>query len=73
MNFKQAFFRIYDRKIGSGEISFSETGIDKKDFTRLCTEEGFVFDEKTLEKLCQNMRLTPEEKELLYSTLEEKV
>lgn len=73
MNFKQAFFRIYDRKIGSGEISFSETGIDKKEFTRLCTEEDFVFDEKTLEKLCQNMKLSPEEKELLYGTLEEKV
>lgn len=42
MTFKQAFFKIYDRKINAGEITFSQTGIKKDDFTRLCTEEGFV-------------------------------
>ena len=66
MTFKQVFFRIYDRKIGSGEISFSQTGIKKDDFTRLCTEEGFVFDEETLEKISVTMKLSEEEKKALF-------
>lgn len=70
MTFKQAFFRIYDRKITSGEISFSRTGIKKDDFTRLCTEEGFVFDDETLEKISVTMKLSEEEKEMLYETIE---
>lgn len=70
MTFKQAFFRIYDRKIASGEISFSQTGIKKDDFTRLCTEEGFVFDDETLEKISVTMKLSEEEKEMLYETIE---
>ncbi len=70
MTFKQAFFRIYDRKIASGEISFSQTGIRKDDFTRLCTEEGFVFDDETLEKICRTMKLSEEEKAMLYETIE---
>ena len=48
MTFKQLFFRIYDRKIMSGEITFSQSGIRKDDFTRLCTEEDFVFSEENL-------------------------
>lgn len=70
MTFKQAFFRIYDRKITSGEISFSQIGIKKDDFTRLCTEEGFVFDDETLEKISVTMKLSEEEKEMLYETIE---
>ncbi len=70
MTFKQAFFRIYDRKIASGEISFSQIGIKKDDFTRLCTEEGFVFDDETLEKISVTMKLSEEEKEMLYETIE---
>lgn len=70
MTFKQVFFRIYDRKIGSGEISFSQTGIKKDDFTRLCTEEGFVFDEETLQKIPQTMKLSEEEKKALFEAAE---
>ncbi len=46
MTFKQLFFRHYDRKVSSGEMSFSQTGIGKTDFTRLCTEENFAFDKE---------------------------
>ena len=70
MTFKQVFFRIYDRKIGSGEISFSQTGIKKDDFTRLCTEEGFVFDEETLQKISLTMKLSEEEKKALLEAAE---
>lgn len=70
MTFKQAFFRIYDRKIASGEISFSQSGIEKNDFTRLCTEEGFVFDQETLERISVTMKLTEDEKAMLFGALE---
>ena len=61
MSFKQSFFKIYDRKIMSGEITFSQSGIKKDDFTRLCTEEDFVFDEESLDLICEKMKLSDEE------------
>ncbi len=71
MNFKQIFFRIYDRKIASGEITFSKTGINKNDFTRLCTEEDYTFDDETIQKLSVTMRLTEEEKTALLEAIKE--
>lgn len=70
MNFKQLFFRIYDRKIASGEITFSRSGIKKDDFTRLCTEEGFAFDRETIERLAVTMKLTEDEKTQLLELSE---
>ncbi|MGC2872440.1 hypothetical protein ACPW7J_10470 [Ihubacter sp. rT4E-8] len=68
MNFKQAFFKIYDEKIASGQITFSQSGIGKEDFTRLCTEPDFVLDTETLERLMVTMKLTEEERLLLKQT-----
>ena len=65
MNFKQCFFRIYDKKIASGEITFSRTGISKDQFTALCTEPDFVFDKETLDKLKETMRLSEEQHDAL--------
>ena len=65
MSFAQEFFKIYDRKIGSGEITFSQTGINKSDFTRLCTDSTFVFDRETLNRIAVTMKLTDDEKEKL--------
>lgn len=65
--FAVEFFRIYDRKIMSGEISFSQTGISKEDFSRLCTEEDFVISSEKLETICDRMKLTDTESELLMS------
>lgn len=65
MNFKQCFFRIYDKKIASGEITFSKTGISKAAFTALCTEPDFVFDEALLTKLKETMKLTDEQHDAL--------
>ena len=31
------------------------------DFTRICTEDNFVFDQETLERVCTVMKLTEEE------------
>ena len=70
MRFKQIFFRLYDSKIASGEITFSRTGIKKDDFTKLCTEDGFVFDRETLDKISVTMHLTEEEQKELYEAAE---
>lgn len=59
--FAMAFFRIYDRKIASGEITFSQTGMKKEDFTRICTDKTFVPPRSELERLCDAMKLTDEE------------
>ena len=48
MTFKNIFFRLYDRKISDGTITFSQLGISKMDFTRLCMEENFVLDKETI-------------------------
>lgn len=66
MGFKQEFFKIYDRKIASGEITFSKSGISKTDFTRLCMEPDYVFEEDALSGICERMLLNDAEIELLY-------
>ena len=65
MNFKQCFFRIYDKKIASGEITFSRTGISKDQFTALCTEPDFTFDDGMLDKLKETMNLSDEQFDML--------
>ena len=66
MTFNQVFLRIYDRKISSGEITFSQSGISKNDFTQLCTDPEFVFIEEALALICERMAVDREERELLY-------
>ena len=66
ISFKNLFFRYYDRKICDGSITFSQLGISKMDFTRLCTEDDFVLDKETLERVCTVMKLTEEEKVALF-------
>ena len=44
--FAQTFLRIYDRKILSGEITFSQSGINKNDFTRLCVDGEYVIPDR---------------------------
>ena len=62
ISFKNLFFRYYDRKICDGSITFSQLGISKMDFTRICTEDNFVFDQETLERVCTVMKLSETEK-----------
>ena len=60
-SFRVLFFRYYDRKIADGTITFSQIGISKSDFTRLCTEADFVPDVESVERACKAMKLTEEE------------
>ena len=66
MTFIEEFLKIYDRKINSGEITFRETGIPFNDFMQLCTVPEFVMEEEVLEGVCERMKMTEEEKALLY-------
>lgn len=66
MTFNQVFLRIYDRKISSGEITFSQSGISKNDFTQLCMDPEFVFSEEALALICERMAVDKEEREFLY-------
>ncbi len=67
MTFKILFFRYYDRKIADGTITFSQLGMSKSDFTKLCTEPDFVPDAETVERICRTMNLTAEEKAALIA------
>ena len=60
-SFRVLFFRYYDRKIADGTVTFSQIGISKCDFTRLCTEADFVPDMESVERACKAMKLTEEE------------
>ena len=60
-SFRVLFFRYYDRKIADGTVTFSQIGISKSDFTRLCTEADFVPDMESVERACKAMKLTEEE------------
>lgn len=68
--FAQTFLRIYDRKILSGEITFSQSGINKNDFTRLCVDGEYVIPRDRLLLVCEKMNLTEEERAELLSYTE---
>ena len=60
-SFRVLFFRHYDSKIADGTVTFSQIGISKNDFTRLCTEADFVPNMESVERACRAMKLTEEE------------
>ena len=68
--FKSLFFRFYDRKICDGTVTFSQLGISKSDFTKLCVEDNFIFDEDVLIIACKAMKLTEEEERELLEAAE---
>ena len=69
--FAQTFLRIYDRKILSGEITFSTSGINKNNFTRLCIDPEYVMPLEEILTVSEKMHLTEEEKESLLSFVKE--
>ena len=71
LTFAQYFLRIYDRKILSGEITFSRSGINKNNFTRLCIDPEYVMPLEEILTVCEKMHLNEEEKEALLSYVEE--
>ena len=63
--FAQEFMKIYDRKIQSGEITFSRSGITAGDFTALCINGEYVIPRDRLEVVFEKMALSQEERDLL--------
>ena len=61
VKFKILFFRHYDNAIASGVTTFSKMGINKNDFTRMCSEPGFVLDRESIERAAAAMQLSAEE------------
>lgn len=59
--FRTYFFRIYDRKIASGEIGFNTLKMDKDAFICLSTAQDPEMSRKDIIDLCINMKLTKEE------------
>ncbi len=61
MRFNQEFLKIYDRAIGSGACSFSQTGIGVSNFNQLCMDPEFVLDDEVIIKACKVMKVPEEE------------
>lgn len=73
MSFAATLLKIYDRKILSGEISFSQSGISKDDFTRICTDSTFVLPKESLMTVCEKMNLSDEERASLMAFLPDEI
>lgn len=65
-SFSKVFFRLYDRKLASGEITFHSLGIPKPLFVVICNNSSYVPTDELLEKLKVTMNLTEEEARMLY-------
>lgn len=63
--FARNFFRLYDSKIASGELTFAESGISRDSFTRLCVDSSFVFPREEIQRFCEKAKLTDEQAESL--------
>ena len=62
---KTVFFRLYDRKIASGEIGFNNLKMDKDAFICLSTDQDPEMSRDDIINLCVNMRLTQDEAECM--------
>lgn len=56
-NFARSFFRLYDRMLAAGLITFAETGMKRDDFTRLCIDDSYSLPYAEIERICKNMKL----------------
>jgi hypothetical protein len=66
LKFAQLFLRKYDRAVGSGVCSFSQTGIGAMNFTNLCVNSDFVIDDdEIIIRACRVMKLPQEDIDLL--------
>ena len=65
--FKQEFFRIYDRKIGSRRNHLQPDGHQQGGFYQIVYPRRFRLQPEAIERLALNMKLTDEERLLLSS------
>lgn len=65
--FSAVFFRLYDRKTASGEITFSSLKMSKAEFTAMCMNSEYVPEIENVLDLCGRMLLERDEAELLLN------
>ena len=68
--FARNFFRLYDSKIASGELTFAESGISRDSFSRLCVDSGFVFPIEEIQRFCEKAHLSDDQAESLLKFVE---
>lgn len=59
--FARTLLGIYDRKLLRGEITFAGSGIQKGDFTKMCTDGEYIIPLERTKVICEKMNLTEEE------------
>lgn len=65
-NFCRTFFRFYDKKTASGEVSFLRSGLNKAEFIAMCSGMDFEITREKALDYCEKLKLTTEEsKELM--------
>lgn len=72
MRFNQEFLKIYDRAIGSGVCSFSQTGIGVSNFNQLCMDPDFVMEDEVIIRACIVMKVSEADTEMLLRLAAEK-
>ena len=72
MRFNQEFLKIYDRAIGSGVCSFSQTGIGVSNFNQLCMDPDFVMEDEVIIRACKVMKVSEADTEMLLRLAAEK-
>ena len=72
MKFNQEFLKIYDRAIGSGVCSFSQTGIGVSNFNQLCMDPDFVMEDEVIIRACKVMKVSEADTEMLLRLAAEK-
>lgn len=59
--YAKTFFKYYDKKIASGEITYKELKMDQNDFMSTCTDNSFIIERSHLIELCDKMKLEMDE------------
>ena len=72
MRFNQEFLKIYDRAIGSGVCSFSQTGIGVSNVNQLCMDPDFVMEDEVIIRACKVMKVSEADTEMLLRLAAEK-
>lgn len=67
-SFSKVFLRIYDKKVQSGEVTFSKIGVPKPLFVVICNNQNYVPTDELLEKLRVNLKLNEQETRELYES-----
>ena len=66
-NFSRVFFKIYDKYVTHGDVTFNELKIPKMEFTNICMNADYVFSDEIIIRFCENCKLEGEELESMMS------